>query len=480
MFPSVGNRQSEGRNVKTKSQTNRSSASTEFQTLEPRRLMSAAHAAAPVPLSVTTVSTPQGTELCVTGTAGANTIVVNQVSKTQIDVKNAQGWKAAYYGDFSLLLVTGGNGNNVIKLESDVTIPATIQGGAGNDTIYGGGGDEELIGGPKDNILEAGSGKDTLVSIGAKAETLVGGSGFDSFWADNSVNTTLRNVTHKEQVDGTVHQISSFLPTYATVNNQLVSTATPNSLALNNSLPEPSLDQYATAWGNFSKDPLFASAGPSENDIVQGSVGDCYLLSSLSSIAKIDPNLIRQSVVGLGDGTYAVRFFNNDGTATYIRVDAELPEYWAGSEPAYARLGQQNSLWVAIMEKAWAEFRVPGVDSYAAIDGGQMSEAYTALGLTSTTTYSFASASVLAQSIQQELSSGNSVTIATPGDAPQLIGDHCYTVDSVLTDNQGNITGIELRNPWGAQDPNSVNGYVVLTPNQLYQNIDEVGVGNLA
>jgi hypothetical protein len=442
--------------------------------------MSAVHAAAPVPLIVTTVSTSQGTELCVTGSAGTNTIVLNQVSKTQIDVKNATGWEAAYHGHFSLIQVTGGSGNNVIKLESDVTIPATIRGGAGNDTIYAGGGDDELIGGPQDNILEAGSGKDTLVSIGAKAETLVGGSGFDSFWADDSAHTTLRDITHKEQADGTVHLISSFLPTYSTVNDQVVSTATPTSAKLSTSLPEPSLDQYATAWGNFSSDPLFSSAGPSENDIIQGSVGDCYFLSTLSSIAKIDPNVIRQSVVSLGDGTYAVRFFNSQGNATYIRVDAELPEYWAGSEPAYARLGDQNCLWVAIMEKAWAEFRDPGQDSYAAIDAGQMSEAYTALGIASTTTYSLPSAAAVAQTIQQELASGNSVTIATLTNAPQLISFHCYTVDSVVTNKAGVITGIELRNPWGAQDPNSVNGYLVLTPTQLLQNIDEMAFGDLA
>jgi calpain family cysteine protease/hemolysin type calcium-binding protein len=466
--------------VKTKSQTSRSPASTEFQPLEARRMMSAVHAAAPIPLIVSTVFTSQGTELCVSGTTGDNTIVLNQVSKTQIDVKNANGWEAAYHGDFSLILITGGSGNNVIKLEPDVTIPATIRGGAGNDTIYAGNGDDELIGGPQDNILEAGSGKDTLVSIGAKAETLVGGSGFDSFWADDSAHTTLRDVTNKEEADGTVHLISSFLPTYTTVNAQVVATPTPTSAKLSTSLPEPSVDQYATAWGNYSSDPLFSSAGPSENDVIQGSVGDCYFLSTLSSVAKIDPNLIRQSVASLGDGTYAVRFFNSQGTATYVRVDAELPEYWAGSEPAYARLGAQNCLWVAIMEKAWAEFRTPGDDSYAAINAGQMSEAYTALGLSSSTTYSFASATIMAQSIQQQLAAGNSVTYATLNDTAQLLGDHAYTVDSVITNQNGNVTEIELRNPWGAQDPNSVNGYVVLTPTQLFQDMNEVAFGDLA
>src|SRR5205085_4339148 len=100
--------------------------------------------------------------------------------------------------------------------------------------------------------------------------------------------------------------------------------------------------------------PLFASDGPKEDDIRQGKVGDCYFLSVLSSVAKIDPWRVRQSVLDLGDGTYAVQF-NRDGRKVFIRVDADLPT-WADGSLAYAHLGSQGSLWVAILEKAFVSF----------------------------------------------------------------------------------------------------------------------------
>ena len=64
---------------------------------------------------------------------------------------------------------------------------------------------------------------------------------------------------------------------------------------------------------------------------------------------------MRRLVADLGDGTYAVRFYR-DGQAYYVRVDADL---WVApnGKPKYARFGKQNSLWVPIVEKAYAFFR---------------------------------------------------------------------------------------------------------------------------
>ena len=90
-------------------------------------------------------------------------------------------------------------------------------------------------------------------------------------------------------------------------------------------------------------------------DVEQGGVGDCYYLSVLSSVAKTNPTVIRESVVDLGDGTYWVQF-------TRRRQQRVRPCRWRARRPGnfnycLTQLGAQESMWVAMMEKAYALFR---------------------------------------------------------------------------------------------------------------------------
>jgi hypothetical protein len=70
------------------------------------------------------------------------------------------------------------------------------------------------------------------------------------------------------------------------------------------------------------------------------------------------------------------------------------------------------------------------------------------------------------------LAAGDAVTYATNADMANLIGSHAYTVDHVVTDAKGDITGIVLRNPWGiagaGSDPNG-SAYVTVTPTVAFQ-----------
>ncbi len=149
---------------------------------------------------------------------------------------------------------------------------------------------------------------------------------------------------------------------------------------------DPKVTSGARGYQSFSGPnyPLFSDQGPSRDDVQQGDSGDCYLLSVLSSVANIDPNLIRQSVVELGDGTFVVDFHRN-GSSVYVRVNADLPVASYGL--VYANLGSQNSMWVAVMEKAYTFFR-SGNGTYQSIDSGWMDQAYSALGAASQSTYS--------------------------------------------------------------------------------------------
>src|SRR5262249_105068 len=163
-----------------------------------------------------------------------------------------------------------------------------------------------------------------------------------------------------------------------------------------------------------------------------------YFLATLASVAKVDAMRIKQSVVELGDGTYAVQF-NKGSTKTFVRVDGDLATYsWGGM--AYADAGAQGSLWVAGMEKAFAFFRRT-TGTYAARGAGWMREGYRGLGKTSTASYQSNGTEWLVSTIKTDLTAGKSVTYAAsnPNDGAPLIGSHAYTVDSVVTDTSGTV-----------------------------------------
>ena len=243
---------------------------------------------------------------------------------------------------------------------------------------------------------------------------------------------------------------------------------------------DPTVTDPTITYENFASDPLFSSAGPSPADVNQGYVGDCYFLSTLSSVAKLDPSLIRKDVVANGDGTFTVDFLNGK-TQNQIRVNADLP-VWPGGELAYAGRGVQNSLWVAVVEKAFAVYRTHS-DSYASIGGGWMNEVFSDLGLKNETIIAAATATVLSNLIKADVKAGDFVTYATDdsivGGAP-LIADHAYMIDGVTTDAHGNVISIRLRNPWGnggpAVDGASDDGYVTITPAQALANMSGIVV----
>ncbi len=214
--------------------------------------------------------------------------------------------------------------------------------------------------------------------------------------------------------------------------------------------PDPTVTEPDVTYRNFANDPLFSSVGPSQNDINQGDLGDCYFLSVLASVAKVDPSLIRQDVTSDGDGTFTVKLFSG-GSQKSIRVNADLPTFSDGTL-AYAGLGQQNCLWVAIMEKAYADVRT-NADSYASINGGWMSDAFNALGIRNTSVFA---ETAFFKDVQTDAKAGDALTYATDdtvSDQAPLIGDHAYEIVSATFGAKGVPITLTLRNPWGNGGP---------------------------
>ena len=368
--------------------------------------------------------------------------------------------------------ILGGAGNSSNTIYGGPGHNKLYARGTGHSWVYGGTGDEQLFGGQGYGYLAAGSGQDTIVSLSSyDRDTVVGGSGLDQFWITSSVD--LENANFIEALAGTIHRVDSF--------------ANGASLDLfGQGITEPDASRdlgnghtYYPGWANFSDHPLFSSSGPAEDDIIQGGAGDCYFVAALSGTAKADPLRIRDTVVDLGDGTYAVQFWNN-GTPKFYRVDGNLPT-GDGSTPYYANFGAEGSIWVPIIEKAFTYFR-KGQDSYQSIWNGGDDEFHALNGQLFENVYGSSSLDTLLK-IKNAMDNGKQVIAGTPGSEPNncpIVGDHMYTVDHVDTQTI-NILGLNLtipvdivvRNPWGVdggtpQDNTPRDGYITLTPDQFY------------
>jgi hypothetical protein len=434
----------------------------QFDSLERRQLMAAN------PLTVATATYNNGTQLRVTGTSIADQISIKKSGAGYV-ISNGSEWSQTVIGTYNSIRVIAGNGNDKVTISGGISLPTQLYGEDGHDTLNGGSGSDSLYGGEGNDKLYGNAGVDSLISLGGGGkDSLGGGTGTDSFWLDATDTEKVSDQDAKEKSLGASHFIGNF-KSFTVRGKQISPTKDLNGPRIADPTVDPSFK-----YTRFADRPLFSSSGPVADDIAQGQAGDCYFLATLAAVAKSDAQIIRQSVADLGDGTYAVQFSSSNGSKSFVRVDNDIATYsWSSTSPAYAKLGSSNAMWVAIMEKAFAYFR-NGKSTYASLDAGWMTEAFRALGSNAETLWKNAGvkdAKSLASQLQGMITSGRSVTLAIAGvpNGQPLIGNHAYTVDSVVTNNDGS-TSVRLRNPWGidgAGNDGSNDGYVLISSTNL-------------
>lgn len=106
--------------------------------------------------------------------------------------------------------------------------------------------------------------------------------------------------------------------------------------------------------------PLF-SHEPTQDDIIQGKLGDCYFVASLSSVAANNPQMIRDMMKDNGDGTVTVRLYdekeNGKLEPIYINVEKSVPVIRlrkADGSQSVEDINAKGTLWVQMLEKAFA------------------------------------------------------------------------------------------------------------------------------
>ena len=104
---------------------------------------------------------------------------------------------------------------------------------------------------------------------------------------------------------------------------------------------------------DYPESCLFASSettyGITDSDVVQGGVGDCWLLAGLASLADKRAEFLRGNILEYPQGMYEVRFFNG-----LVVVDSYV---LTKNDNIYgASLSRENEYWPILFEKAFMKY----------------------------------------------------------------------------------------------------------------------------
>ncbi|HVS70701.1 MAG TPA: C2 family cysteine protease [Phycisphaerae bacterium] len=378
------------------------------------------------------------TELDIAGTSGNDNILLSQDGSTL--TISAGGQTQTVTGNFGDIVIHGGAGNDTLSVASSVTASTLVYGDAGNNTI-----------------VDLGQGKAMLVTLGAGNDTLTGNGINTSYWVDPADKV---NASAAEWNAGDVHSVASFYqPTGAAPGSAGYITTALNGQAIQ----DPTVNS-GDSFTRLTTSSLWGS-GPAMTDINQGGVSDCYFLTTLQDLARLQPGTLENMAVDLGDGTYAVQFVRN-GTPIYVRVDGDLAmNQWGTLD--YNHLGPSGDQWASIMEKAYAYFRT-GANSYSSLNMGWMTNVYSDLGVASVN-FSMTDQNSFYTFVTQTLAAGKGVDFGTQptinGGAP-LVSSHTYSILGVSYDSTGTVQ-VSLRNPWGIDgftvDANPYDGLLTIS-----------------
>ena len=197
-------------------------------------------------------------------------------------------------------------------------------------------------------------------------------------------------------------------------------------------------------------------------DVQQGSLGDCYFLSSVASLCKF-PSMIKQmfrQTTKNENGFYDISLFI-DGKRQIIIVDDYLPAFKKYKPPkaCYAQ-SNKNEIWVMLLEKAWA--KVNG--GYANIISGLPCEAMEALTGIGSLIYDLENLDgndvedykyEIVKNVQLADQNNCLITCSTSSDPNiqkvGLVEGHAYSLVSFnkITTSQGkDVYLFRIRNPW--------------------------------
>lgn len=199
------------------------------------------------------------------------------------------------------------------------------------------------------------------------------------------------------------------------------------------------------------KEKVYDSFSP--NDIVQGSLGDCYLLSAISSLAEFPGRVERIfSQKERNDaGCYAIKFFLS-GQFVEVAVDDYFP--LCPVNPTRPNFTSTNTaeLWVMLIEKAWAKLH----RDFPVVEGGDSRESYVALTGAPTDFYKHneQKQEKFWEIVKKADEECYVMSAGTVMDVKGIMRDHAYSLINAyeFMDKGKQVRLVQVRNPWGSDE----------------------------
>ncbi|MBI5546028.1 MAG: hypothetical protein HY901_19220 [Deltaproteobacteria bacterium] len=221
--------------------------------------------------------------------------------------------------------------------------------------------------------------------------------------------------------------------------------------------PAPLLKHSSTPMEEYPGE-LFVD-GVNFDDVLQGQIANCFMVSAFSAVAYAHPEAIEQAIKDNGDGTYDVRLFekgpSGKWTPVSFRIDGDLPMGFGG--PLYAKSRSNRELWVSLLEKAYAVEK----KGYEFVGNGGLATDVMST-LTGTRSFHYPMSTMepgeVFSLIQESAASKCPMAAGTHGEDSGINYSgtgvhawHCYTVLGAEVE-QG-VKYVLLRNPWGQVEP---------------------------
>uniref|UniRef100_A0A915Q477 Calpain catalytic domain-containing protein n=1 Tax=Setaria digitata TaxID=48799 RepID=A0A915Q477_9BILA len=211
--------------------------------------------------------------------------------------------------------------------------------------------------------------------------------------------------------------------------------------------------------GEICDTPQLIYEGQSRFDVVQGELGDCWLLAAAANLTLRDELFYRvvppdQSFTENYAGIFHFQFWHY-GTWVDVVIDDRLPTSASG-ELLYMHSRDNNEFWSALLEKAYAKLH----GSYEALKGGTTSEALEDFTGGLTEFFDLQQPpNHLMEMMMRGFEMGSLFGCSIEADPHQwearlrngLVKGHAYSITGMKMVNgpRGRIPILRIRNPWG-------------------------------